>query len=68
MQVPWLGRNNPYIGSLEARFRHPTRNECMGWFAQIQVPSSHNKHVAEMHDMGWMKTIMEKGVVGRRPS
>ena len=32
-----LGRNNPYIGSLEARVRHPTRNECMNWFAQIPL-------------------------------
>ena len=40
LMVHRLGRNNPYTRSLETRSRHhPTRNKCMGWFAQIVVHS-----------------------------
>ena len=26
-----------WVGSAKSWFRHPTRNECMGWFTQIKI-------------------------------
>ena len=40
-----LRQNNLSLIPWKQRFRHPTRNECMGWFVQIQVgglPNTYN--------------------------